>query len=659
MEGRDNQTDGSVLAQDFLVDQLSQFTEPLDGDSLDGYGHTFAEGTNLIGQIPGGDRADEYVVLGAHYDHLGRDCPTDTPGDDVCNGAGDNASGVATVLEVGRLLAADPEPPPRTVILALWDAEEDGLLGSAAYVADPAVPLDDTVAYLNWDIQGSNLSPALADTHRRRRGRDRRPEPHRRHRGRHGGVAAGRPSPSASCSARAAATTPTSPAAGVPIVFFTDANTPCYHTSQDDVSNLDFDKLDQQILTAEALTRDLMSTDDLPEYDATAPPATYDDAVSMLGVVSAAQPDFDLFAPRPQATAEQFLADLNTMVDAGPRRLRRRRGQHPPRRLGRHRRGPQHRGVRRASSTEYRSRESPAADHGYRPRPWPSTRVRQPARRGAGRHGAGRPRHGAGPELRAGGRRGGRSASPCSPWPRVAGDGTIPPSPTSQGEPAPDFAFEPLDGGADVDFAAFRAGRPARDQLLLQRTAPPASWRCLTCRTPTRPTATGSPSSASPTRSRVEDGLDLVERTGVTYEHRPGPRRRASSPPTPGSGCRPRCSSTPTGRSPRPTLAPDPPRRAAGRAGRAAGVIDAPLALAFTAGMVATVNPCGFAMLPAYLTFFLGLEGGAADEDAPGRCGPGPGGRRRRDPGLRRRVHHRSGRSSPTCHWPWTSGSRG
>jgi cytochrome c-type biogenesis protein len=45
-------------------------------------------------------------------------------------------------------------------------------------------------------------------------------------------------------------------------------------------------------------------------------------------------------------------------------------------------------------------------------------------------------------------------------------------------------------------------------------------------------------------------------------------------------------------------------------------VIDAPLALAFTAGMVATVNPCGFAMLPAYLTFFLGLEGGAADEDA-------------------------------------------
>ena len=161
----------------------------------------------------------------------------------------------------------------------------------------------------------------------------------------------------------------------MPIVFFTDANTPCYHTSQDDLSNLDFDKLDQQILTAEALTRDMTSTDDLPEYDGTAPPATYDDAVSMLGVVSAGQPDFGLFDEASQATAEQFLADLNTMVDAGPRRVRRRRGQHPPRWLGRHRRVAQHRGVRRLPRLRRTGgrRESPADDHGYRPRPWPAS----------------------------------------------------------------------------------------------------------------------------------------------------------------------------------------------------------------------------------------------------------------------------------------------
>ena len=296
MGGRDNQTDGSVLAQDFLVEQLGQFTEPVEGDTLDGYGYPFAEGTNLIGQIPGGDRADEYVVLGAHYDHLGSDCPSDTPGDDICNGAGDDASGVATVLEVGRLLAAEPEPPPRTVILALWDAEEDGLLGSAAYIADPAVPLDDTVAYLNWDIQGSNLSPALADTT----------------------VVVGAETGGPNLVAATTAATEASSLDTLALSLLFGQGRSDHANFANALSNLDFDKLDQQILTAEALTRDMTSTDDPPEYDGTAPPATYDDAVSMLGVVSAGQPDFGLFDEASQATAEQFLADLNTMVDAGP-----------------------------------------------------------------------------------------------------------------------------------------------------------------------------------------------------------------------------------------------------------------------------------------------------------------------------------------------------
>lgn len=318
MEGRDNQTDGSVLAQDFLIDQLSQFAQPLEDGAAgpDAYRYPFDEGTNLLAVIPGGDRADEYVLLGAHYDHLGRDCPTDTPGDDICNGAADNAAGVATVLEVGRALAAAPEPPPRTVILALWDAEEDGLLGSDAYIADPVIPLEDTVAYLNWDIQGANLSPALADVT----------------------VVVGAETGGPNLIAATQAATGASSlqtlalsllfgqgrsdhagfaAAGVPIVFFTDANTPCYHTSQDDVANLDFDKLGQQILTAEALTRDMAATEDLPEYDPAAPPATYDDAVSMLEVVSGAQDDFDLFDADAQASAEQFLTDLEAMVDAG------------------------------------------------------------------------------------------------------------------------------------------------------------------------------------------------------------------------------------------------------------------------------------------------------------------------------------------------------
>ena len=316
LEGRDNQTPGSEAAQAYLVEQLAEFTEPIDGDPLDGYGHTFPVGTNLVGLIPGGELADEYVVIGAHYDHLGSDCPTDTPGDDICNGAADNAAGVATVLEVGRSLAGGEEPPRRSIIVGLWDAEEDGLLGAEAYVADPAVPLEDTVAYLNWDIQGANLSPALADVT----------------------VMVGAETGGPNLQAAAATATEASGLetlalsllfgqgrsdhavfadAGVPIVFFTDANTPCYHTSQDDVTNLDFDKLGQQMLTAEALAQVMAATDEVPEYDPTAPPATYEDAVSMLEVVSSAEEDFDLFDADAQAAAEQFLIDLNTMVDAG------------------------------------------------------------------------------------------------------------------------------------------------------------------------------------------------------------------------------------------------------------------------------------------------------------------------------------------------------
>ena len=74
----------------------------------------------------------------------------------VFNGATDNAGGVAAVLAIGRALAR--RPLSRPVVLALWDAEEDGLVGSIAYVGMPAVPIADTIAYLNLDIVGS--SPA-------------------------------------------------------------------------------------------------------------------------------------------------------------------------------------------------------------------------------------------------------------------------------------------------------------------------------------------------------------------------------------------------------------------------------------------------------------------------------------------------------------------
>ena len=106
-------------------------------------------------------------MVGAHYDHLGSSCPTAVAGDTICNGATDNATGVAATLAIGRAIAAQSKPPRRSVILAFWDREEDGLLGSQFYTQNPLVPLADTVGYVNFDIQGANLLPTPAQHHLR------------------------------------------------------------------------------------------------------------------------------------------------------------------------------------------------------------------------------------------------------------------------------------------------------------------------------------------------------------------------------------------------------------------------------------------------------------------------------------------------------------
>jgi len=119
-----------------------------------------ATGYNVIGYLPptGTEALDEpYVLLGAHYDHLGRGRGGDSlaRGDEagqIHNGADDNASGVAAVLSVGAGLAAAERG--RGVILAFWSGEELGLLGSADFVAQAPVPMNGIAAYLNFDMVG-------------------------------------------------------------------------------------------------------------------------------------------------------------------------------------------------------------------------------------------------------------------------------------------------------------------------------------------------------------------------------------------------------------------------------------------------------------------------------------------------------------------------
>jgi hypothetical protein len=105
-------------------------------------------GTNVLGYIEGSDPKlkDEFVVVGAHLDHLGA---FDSY---VYNGADDNGSGSVGVLNLARAFAMDPQKPKRTVVFCLWTGEEEGLLGSRYYTLNPAFPIDKTVAYLNMDM---------------------------------------------------------------------------------------------------------------------------------------------------------------------------------------------------------------------------------------------------------------------------------------------------------------------------------------------------------------------------------------------------------------------------------------------------------------------------------------------------------------------------
>jgi hypothetical protein len=240
-------------------------------------------------------------------------------GDTVCNGATDNAAGVAAVLAIGRAIASLPTPPRRSVILALWDREEDGLLGSLFYRQNPLVPLTSTVGYVNFDIQGANLLPSLKNF----------------------SVAVGPETGGAvlrglvddAISGEGLGTRKVSYIfgqgrsdyvhlvnGGVPSVFFSDSTGGCYHTKQDDVSVVDFAKLHKQAKIGFKVTLSLIETDTPPPFVApNAPLATYEDATVINDVLNTGlAADLGLFTPGDQATLLQFQSDLNAIVADGP-----------------------------------------------------------------------------------------------------------------------------------------------------------------------------------------------------------------------------------------------------------------------------------------------------------------------------------------------------
>jgi Zn-dependent M28 family amino/carboxypeptidase len=148
MQGRAAGTEGNRRARAFLLRALEETGARPVGEMRTGFEHPFewpsGNGVNLVGAISGEGGASDVVVLTAHYDHVG------VREGQIFNGADDNASGVAAVLEIARRVSR--APLEHTLIVALLDAEEVGSRGARAFVATPPVPLERIALDVDLDM---------------------------------------------------------------------------------------------------------------------------------------------------------------------------------------------------------------------------------------------------------------------------------------------------------------------------------------------------------------------------------------------------------------------------------------------------------------------------------------------------------------------------
>lgn len=332
LDGRDNGTVGSERAQRLIVDRLKRLGPGLNtsASGFEAYRQVFVQsgktGANLLAVIRGSELPDEYIMLGGHYDHFGTHsgptgrCSSGFPaGGEVCGGATDNAAGTAIVLAVGRAIRKLGTPPRRSIILALWDAEEDGLLGSLYYVNHPLVPLAATKAYLNFDLQGADLLPSLS-----RSTFAVGPET--------GGSALQAFVGEADAAETAVDVRQLSyifgegrsdyanlVGKGVPTVFFGDGTNGCYHTVDDDISVVDRPKLSAQSRVGYRVALALAEAATTPVFRAAGSPiAVYGDAVSLNQVFGEGLTDLALLTPADQTVVQNSAASIAAIVAAGP-----------------------------------------------------------------------------------------------------------------------------------------------------------------------------------------------------------------------------------------------------------------------------------------------------------------------------------------------------
>ncbi len=219
------------------------------------HGPTPVPGRNVLGILPGRDPAlsTEYVVIGAHHDHLG--AYTDDPAG-VYHGADDNASGVAGVLELAEYFATIG-PRDRTLVFVTFTGEEYGLLGSQIFVRDQVVPTDKIALMINLDMLGRNPDqPVRVYTGRI--------PPEQRERlelfaEKHGVELAFR-------TGRLDAVSDHFPfhSTGVPVVSFFTGLHDDYHTPRDTAETLDYDRIERIVRVVADLADDFANSRDIP-----------------------------------------------------------------------------------------------------------------------------------------------------------------------------------------------------------------------------------------------------------------------------------------------------------------------------------------------------------------------------------------------------------
>lgn len=161
-EGRSIGATGGTQAADYIKEQFNQAgIKPFDQN----YNHNFvirvqhavtAIGTNIIGVVEGThpELKNEFIVIGAHYDHVGYTIGKNSKKKTIYNGADDNASGVASVIELGRMFAANANKPDRSIIFVAFDGEETGLNGSSWMLYDSVIDPSKIKLMLSLDMIG-------------------------------------------------------------------------------------------------------------------------------------------------------------------------------------------------------------------------------------------------------------------------------------------------------------------------------------------------------------------------------------------------------------------------------------------------------------------------------------------------------------------------